>query len=166
MCLRPIPRCGDLTPGGTMHTGMPGRSDGSSACVELGGVQMRPAELAAIRAGDVDVAFRRWERPRVRVGTRMRTAVGLAEVTSVDRVPARSLPAADARRAGAASLAALRQGLARLHPDRPVYRIGLRYAGVVPRQSLREAVPDAAKIDAIVGWLDRLRRPPPARPAA
>jgi hypothetical protein len=122
---------------------------------------MRPAELAAIRAGDVDVAFRRWERPRVKVGTRMRTAVGLVEVTSVDRVPVRSLTAADARRAGAASLAALRQGLDRLHPDRPVYRIGLRYAGVDPRHALREAVPDAAEIDAIVAWLDRLDRASP-----
>src|ERR1700733_2789243 len=98
---------------------------------------MRPAELAAIRAGDVDVAFRRWERPRLKVGTRMRTAVGLIEVTSVDRVPAGSLTAAEARRPGAASLAALRHGLDRLHSERPVYRIGLRYAGVDPRQALR-----------------------------
>lgn len=73
------------------------------ACGGLGGVQMRPAELAAIRAGDVDVAFRRWERPRLKVGTRIRTAVGLVEVTSVDRVAVGSLTAADARRAGAVS---------------------------------------------------------------
>jgi hypothetical protein len=125
---------------------------------------MRPAELAAIRAGDVDVAFRRWERPRVKVGTRMRTAVGLVEITSVDRVPVRSLTAADARRAGAASLTALRHGLDRLHADRPVYRIGLRYAGADPRHALREAVPDAAEIDAIVAWLDRLDRASPAGP--
>jgi hypothetical protein len=125
---------------------------------------MRPAELAAIRAGDVDMAFRRWERPRIKVGTRMRTAVGLIEVTSVDRVPVGSLTAADARRAGAASLAALRHGLDRLHPDRPVYRIGLRYAGVDPRQELRETVPDAAEIDAIVAWLDRLDRASPTGP--
>ncbi len=125
---------------------------------------MRPAELAAIRAGDVDLAFRRWERPRVKVGTRMRTAVGLVEVTSVDRVPVRALTAADARRAGAASLAALRQGLDRLRSDRPVYRIGLRYAGADPRQALREAVPDAAEIDAIGVWLDRLDRASPTGP--
>jgi hypothetical protein len=133
-------------------------------CGELGDVQMRPAELAAIRAGDVDMAFRRWERPRIKVGTRMRTAVGLIEVTSVDRVPVGSLTAADARRAGAASLATLRHGLDRLHPDRPVYRIGLRYAGVDPRQELRETVPDAAEIDAIVAWLDRLDRASPTGP--
>jgi hypothetical protein len=125
---------------------------------------MRPAELAAIRAGDVDVAFRRWERPRVKVGTRMRTAVGLVEITSVDRVPVRSLTAADARRAGAASLSALRDGLERLHSDRPVYRIGLRYAGVDPRDALREAVPDAAEIETIVAWLDRLDRSSPSGP--
>jgi hypothetical protein len=125
---------------------------------------MRPAELAAIRAGDVDVAFRRWERPRLRVGTRMRTAVGLVEVTSVDRVPVGSLTAADARRAGAASLAALLHGLDRLHADRPVYRIGLRYAGADPRQALRETVPGAAEIDALVAWLDRLDRASPTGP--
>ena len=125
---------------------------------------MRPAELAAVRAGDVDLAFRRWERPRVRVGTRMRTAVGLVEVTSVDRVPVRSLTAADARRAGAPSLAALRQGLDRQHPDRPVYRIGLRYAGADPRHALREALPDAAEIGAILEWLDRLDRASPTGP--
>jgi hypothetical protein len=119
---------------------------------------MRPAELAAIRAGDVDLAFRRWERPRVRAGTRMRTAVGLIEVTSVDRVPVRSLTAAEARRAGAPSPAALRHGLDRHHPDRPIYRIGLRYAGDDPRHALREAVPDAAEIGAIREWLDRLDR--------
>ncbi|WP_250038394.1 hypothetical protein [Paractinoplanes maris] len=127
-------------------------------------MQMRPAELAAIRAGDVDLAFRRWERPRVRVGTRMRTAVGLVEITSVDRVPVSKLTATDARRAGATSLAALRQGLDRLHADRPVFRIGLRYAGADPRQALREAVPDAAEIEALGGWLDRLDRASPTGP--
>jgi hypothetical protein len=125
---------------------------------------MRPAELAAIRAGDVDLAFRRWDRPRVRAGTRMRTAVGLVEVTSVDRVPVRSLTAADARRAGAPSLAALRQGLDRVRPDRPVYRIGLRYAGVDPRHALREAVPDEGETGAILAWLDRLDRASPTGP--
>jgi hypothetical protein len=74
------------------------------------------------------------------------------------------LTAADARRAGAASVAALRQGLDRLHPDRPVYRIGLRYAGDDPRHALREAVPDAAEIDTIVAWLDRLDRASPTGP--
>src|SRR3954471_21607946 len=116
---------------------------------------IRPAELTAIRDGAVDLAFRRWERPRVRVGTRMRTSVGLVEVTSVDEVPAGSLTADDARRAGAPSLEALQKGLAQ-HAERPVYRVGLRFAGADPRRALREAVPDAEEVATLRDWLDRL----------
>lgn len=116
---------------------------------------IRPAELRAIRAGDVDLAFRRWDRPRVKVGTRMRTGVGLVEVTSVDQVSLSTLRADDARRAGASSVAALRQALAH-RTDRPVFRVGLAYAGADPRDQLREAVPSPDEIEGICTWLDRL----------
>jgi hypothetical protein len=118
-------------------------------------MMIRPAELAAIKAGTVDLAFRRWARPRVVVGTRMRTAVGLLEVTSVEKVSVASLRADDARRAGAPSLAALKQALAARSSD-PAWRIGLAYAGPDPREALREAVPDADEIVAINARLDRL----------
>lgn len=118
---------------------------------------IRPDELAGIRAGTIDLAFRRWDRPRLKVGTRMRTGIGLVEVTSVEKVPQRALTAEQARRAGAASLAALRTALAG-RPDRPIYRIGLRYAGSDPRADLRAAVPDEAEIEALRAWLDRLDR--------
>ncbi|GAB2931418.1 hypothetical protein GCM10027047_29770 [Rhodococcus aerolatus] len=117
---------------------------------------IRPAELAAIREGRVDLAFRRWDRPRLVVGTRMRTAVGLLEVTSVDRVPLRAITAAEAHRAGASTLAELRHRLA-AHPERPVHRVGLRWAGEDPRVALRE---DADLTDddraALLARLDRL----------
>ena len=116
-------------------------------------MMIRPAELAAIRAGTVDLAFRRWARPRVVVGTRMRTAVGLLEVTSVER--AGRITAEDARRAGAPSLAALREALA-ARPDDPVWRIGLVWAGPDPREALRESIPDAEEIARIDERLDRL----------
>ena len=118
---------------------------------------IRPQELAAIRAGDVDLAFRRWDRPRLKVGTRMRTAIGLIEVTSVEAVPQRSLTAEQARRAGAPSLAALRRALA-TRPDRPIYRIGLRHTGADPRQALRVHIPDDVEIAVLTAWLDRLDR--------
>ena len=60
---------------------------------------IRPAELAAIKAGTLDLAFRRWAKPRVVVGTRMRTGVGVIEVTSLVQVTVSSLRADDARRA-------------------------------------------------------------------
>jgi len=53
---------------------------------------IRPAELEAIRAGRIDLAFRRWDRPRLLVGTRMRTAIGLVEVTSLDEVAVEGSP--------------------------------------------------------------------------
>ena len=116
-------------------------------------MMIRPAELAAIKAGTVDLAFRRWARPRVVVGTRMRTAVGLLEVTSVDR--AGRITVEDARRAGAASLAALKQALA-ARPGDPAWRIGLAYVGPDPREALREQVPGASEIAQIDARLARL----------
>ena len=116
---------------------------------------IRPAELTAIKSGEVDLAFRRWDRPRVKVGTRMRTAVGLVEVTSVEQVPLSSLRAEDARRAGSPSLEAIQEAL-RHHTDRPIFRIGLRHAGTDPREELRETLPSADEIEAIRAWLDRL----------
>ncbi len=118
-------------------------------------MMIRPAELAAIKAGTIDLAFRRWAGPRVVVGTRMRTAVGLLEVTSVERVGVSALRAEDARRAGAGSLTALKRALAGRSGD-PAWRIGLRYAGPDPREALRTTLPDADEIAAITARLDRL----------
>jgi hypothetical protein len=120
-------------------------------------VLIRPDELAAIKRGQVDLAFRRWDRPRVRVGTRMRTGVGLVEVTSVERVALTSIRAADATRAGAPTLEALKDALAH-RTDRPVWRVGLRYAGPDPRESLREQVPDEAGVQQLRSRLDRFDR--------
>ena len=107
---------------------------------------IRPATLQAIEAGEVDLAFRRWDRPRVVVGTRMRTGVGLIEVTSVDRVAATRITAAEARRAGS-TLPELRR-LLEAKADKPVWRVGLRHAGEDPRIALRNAALHAHTLDA------------------
>jgi hypothetical protein len=121
-------------------------------------VLIRPAELEAIRAGHTDLAFRRWDRPRLLVGTRMRTAIGLVEVTSVDEVAVGAITEAEARRAGATSVDELLTRLAG-HPDRRVYRVGLRFAGADPRVALREQA-DLTEEDyeRLVDRLDRLDR--------
>ena len=122
---------------------------------------IRPAELEAIRAGTVTLAFRRWVRPRVLAGTRLRTLVGLVEITAVDEVPVDSVDARDARRAGAASLDELLEFLHR-QPDRPVFRVGLRYAGPDPRIALREddrlSADDRAQLASRLEHLDRASR--------
>lgn len=123
-------------------------------------MMIRPGELAAIKAGELDLAFRRWDRPRVKVGTRMRTAVGVVEVTQVERVPVSALTKDDAVRSGQGTVAALRQALDAREDkrDQPVWRVGLRYAGTDPRADLRERIPSADEVDELVGWLDRLDR--------
>ncbi|MDZ5619418.1 hypothetical protein SFC88_01195 [Nocardioides sp. HM23] len=118
-------------------------------------MMIRPAELEAIRDGEIDLAFRRWDRPRVKVGTRLRTAVGLLEVTSVEPVPLSALRADDARRCGAASLAALKNALS-VRTDGRVFRVGLSYAGPDPRERLRETVPAPDELADIITGLDRL----------
>ena len=126
-------------------------------------VMIRPVELEAIRDGEIDLAFRRWDRPRVKVGTRLRTAVGLLEVTSVDAAALSALRAEDARRCGAASLAALKEALS-ARPSGRVFRIGLRYAGPDPRDLLREAVPTSEELAELRTGLDRLDAASPIGP--
>jgi len=120
-------------------------------------MMIRPDVLVAIKAGEVDLAFRRWDRPRVRVGTRLRTRVGVLEVTSVEQVALSSIKAGDARRSGAASLTELRELLS-AKADKPVWRVGLRYDGRDPREELREAIPSADEVAAVRTRLDRLDR--------
>ena len=112
--------------------------------------------LAAIRDGNVDLAFRRWERARVRPGTRLRTAVGVLEVARVEVVERSAIGADEARRAGFDSRDDL---LAMLDERAPgeIHRIELRYAGPVPRIELRDRADlSEAELDEIAGRLKRL----------
>jgi hypothetical protein len=93
--------------------------------------------LDGLRAGRVTLAFRRWRRPRVRTGTRMRTPVGLVEVKRVDVVDPAAITEAEAQRSGAGSLAELLDALDRYGRGN-VHRIELRFAGPDPRIELRE----------------------------
>jgi len=116
-------------------------------------MQIPQAKLQAIRAGEVTLAFRRWERPRVKVGTRMRTAVGLVEVTALEEVDPADLTEDDARAARAPSVAALRAAQRnRAAAGQPLWRIGLRWAGEDPRGALRE------RTDGLDEVAERLRR--------
>jgi hypothetical protein len=120
-------------------------------------MMIRPTELRAIQDGAIDLAFRRWDRPRVVVGTRMRTMVGLVEVTSVSPVEVTDLTEEDARRSGAPSLAQLLRALEQ-KADKPAWRIGVRHAGADPRAALREAVPTREEVAAVIARLERLDR--------
>lgn len=94
------------------------------------------ATLAGIAAGRITLAFRRWDRPRVLPGTRLRTTIGLVEMVSVQRVTRKELTAQQARDAGFTSLKELTAFLDRKKAG-DVYRIEVRYAGADPRIELR-----------------------------
>ena len=122
---------------------------------------IRRGELDRILDGTVDLAFRPWTSARVRLGTRLRTAVGVVEVTSVDETTAAGITAAEAQRAGASSREELVAFLQQ-HPERTVFRIGLRYAGPDPRLALRSKADldddDRARLAARLQRLDGASR--------
>jgi hypothetical protein len=121
-------------------------------------VLFRRRVLDGIKAGEVTLAFRRWDRPRAKAGGRQRTAVGELAIDSVEQVERADITVADARAAGHRSLEAL---LAELDArgGAPIWRIRLRWAGEDPRRLLRERADlDAAEVDELRARLDRFDR--------
>src|SRR5918997_1770557 len=116
----------------------------------------RPA-LDGIRAGEITLAFRRWDRPRARAGGRQRTVVGELAIDSVERVARSAITAADARRAGHATRAELLRELD-ARGDAPIWRIELHWAGEDPRLALRDRADlssdEAAALHARLARLD------------
>jgi hypothetical protein len=98
---------------------------------------LRSSTLEGIRAGTITLAFRRWKRPTVRAGGRLRTAIGELAIEAVERVPERSLTDDAARAAGFADAAELRGALEGREGE--LYRVRLSYAGEDARIALLEA---------------------------
>jgi hypothetical protein len=100
-------------------------------------VLISPATATGIVDGTVTLAFRRWDRPRMRPGGTQRTGVGVVRIESVDEVDPATLTEDDALRSGVGSLAELRRLLER-RPGAHVYRMRVCSAGPDPRVTLRE----------------------------
>ncbi|MGW0045453.1 hypothetical protein [Rhodococcus sp. NPDC003348] len=96
------------------------------------------ATLDGIVTGAVTVAYRRWDRPRVRTGGSQRTSIGVVAFDSVDRVEPADVTDADARAAGFGSAAALLAFVEKKAHGPHLYRIRVRLAGPDPRAALRE----------------------------
>src|SRR5919109_2502491 len=113
--------------------------------------------LGGIIEGRIDLAFRRWERPRVRTGGRQRTALGVIGFEEVTPVEREALTGRDAERAGFTSLDRLLAFVDR-RATGTIYRIRLRYLGADPRVALRASIPDATAVAELNRRLDRLDR--------
>lgn len=118
--------------------------------------------LRGLEDGTVTLAFRRWTTPRVRVGTRQRTRVGVVEVMSVEQVATGPdgtplLSDEEARLAGMASAQAVVARSAGRAGN--LYRVGIRLAGPDPRVALRgDDRLDAATVAGITASLARKDR--------
>jgi hypothetical protein len=100
-------------------------------------VLISPATAAGVADGSVTLAFRRWDRPRMRPGSTQRTSAGAIRIDTLDEVDPGSLTEDDARRAGVRSLEELLRLLGRREGVH-VYRMELSLAGADPRVALRQ----------------------------
>lgn len=121
----------------------------------------------AIRAGTVTTQYRRWDAPRVKVGSTQLTPAGLVRFTRVARVNDLSrLTDRAARAAGMANADALRKALTPNPNRKPserggkdgdtVYRINLEWVGEDPRLALRAALPTPTELEDVAARLARL----------
>lgn len=118
-------------------------------------------QLDGIAAGTVTLAFRRWERARVKPGTRLRTAVGVVAIDAVHEVD--DVTEDEVRRAGLGSRA---EALANGRPGR-LHRIELHLDGPDPRIALRLGEPtqeDVRRLDRMGPWAYEVLRAIDERP--
>ena len=110
--------------------------------------------LAGIETGRIESVYRRWDRARVKVGSNLRTAIGVIEVLAVDPVDPVVLTREDAVEGGFESVPELIASAG--NRGETLYRIRLRHVGPDPRVLLRETIPDEAEMTEIDRRLQRL----------
>ena len=125
--------------------------------------------LHQIQASQIDLVFRRWQKPTVKPGGRLRTAIGELTIETVTIVDPISISDEEARRAGFESGDAVRHDLfrertatgARARVARPtdasvIYRVEVRYAGVDGRASLRDTLLSDAEMTSTLARLSAM----------
>jgi hypothetical protein len=85
--------------------------------------------LEQIKAGEVDLVFRRWSKPTVKAGGTLKTKVGILAIKAIDDMNPDEVTDAEARRAGFSDVAAFRRWLDTMKPGHLFQRIEIRYLG-------------------------------------
>lgn len=85
--------------------------------------------LEDIKAGKVDLIFRRWNRPTVKAGGTLKTKVGLLAIKAITDMSADDVTEAEARRAGFADVAAFRRWLHTMKEGSLFQKIEVGYIG-------------------------------------
>lgn len=85
--------------------------------------------LEDIKAGKVDLVFRRWNRPTVKAGGTLRTKVGLLAIKAITDMRPDDVSEADARRAGFKDVADFQRWLDTMKAGDLFQRIEVGYIG-------------------------------------
>ena len=124
-------------------------------------MQFRKEVLERIAAGEITVAFRRWRRPTVRPGGRLRTPIGELAIEDVAAVEEEDIAEENARLAGYADRGQLLREIGR-RSEGALYRIAFRLAGPDSRLALRaQEKLSAQELATIADRLARLDRAGP-----
>lgn len=91
--------------------------------------------LKGVKAGRLTLAFRRWNRARVKTGTRLRTQMGVVEVLEVDPIDDADVSDRDAKLAGYKDREHLIEELSGRRGQ--LFRVELKFAGQDERIKLR-----------------------------
>ena len=90
---------------------------------------LKLALLEDIRAGKVDVIFRRWNRPTVKPGRTLKTKLGLLSIKSITDMSADDVTDADAKRAGFKGVPDFRKWLDTMKEGNLFQRIEVAFEG-------------------------------------
>jgi len=85
--------------------------------------------LERIKSGEVDLVFRRWNRPTVRSGGTLKTKVGLLAIKSITDTSPDAVTDSEARRAGFTDAADFRRWLNTMKQGSLFQRIEVAYLG-------------------------------------
>jgi len=117
---------------------------------------LKMTALNGIKAGTISLQFRKWKKPTVRKGSRIKTALGVIEITDVEEIATERISNEDAVQAGYNERKELLDGLNKIAEGK-TYKIGVRYYSEDPRIALRENTDVSDKdLDAIKQKLERL----------
>ncbi|HEV7344535.1 MAG TPA: hypothetical protein VGN60_02765 [Devosia sp.] len=83
--------------------------------------------LERIRAGEVDLVFRRWSRPSVKAGGTLKTKLGVLSIGAIDDMDPADVTEAEAKRAGFRDVADFRKWLDTMKPGHLFQRIEVSY---------------------------------------
>lgn len=93
--------------------------------------------LSGIKSGRITLAFRKWQKASVKIGSLLHTSIGLVEIRKIETVNENDITDKDARNAGFSGKEQLIKSLPRSGTG-TIFKISVGYHSADPRIKLRE----------------------------